>query len=299
MNGLCYSPIKTIYSNCEGIVTGFIIGDIETNICSGTLIGTLTNYTFNQQIPVGGIVTGTLENHTNYVESDQYNKGYPAGYIIGIKTIYGDLYNLEPLLTEKTHVLDIKDVNTLGRKELSEENPILGKDLNKTTKNLDENEQYGLEKWQLVEYITNYNRPIPVTQELPDDINVRPTPQANNRLLLASPRYIRSINNLRSDPESVPEPEEVLLPEYESNEEETYIYCSYINDDMITIKKYKTTDVIDNNNLLIGPLDSLNNMIYDILTYINNSSDNLTYEQISEYEYKLIKQEYFAEPYYE
>ena len=246
----------------------------------GTLNGVLTNYTFNQEIPINGEISGNLAEDARPIEENYYYFGCPSGYIISINTISGVFINPEPLLTINDHVLDIKSVNTLGRKELSKQHPILGENLDKTTKNVDEYEQFGFEQWQLVEYINEYDGPIPIEQPLPDNINTTLQSQSSPRRLLASPHYIRSMNNLQNNSTI-----ENNINEQTLDEDIEYIYCGYLIDDILTIKKYKSTDIIDNTNLLLGPLNDFDKLFYEIMNYINIY--NKQYEQISEFEYKL------------
>jgi len=93
------------------------------------------------------------------------------------------------------------------------------------------------------------------------------------------------MNNLQTN--SISESD---ITEQNSNQEDINVYCGYLIDDTIIIKKYKSTDIIDNNNLLIGPMENFEKITYDILSYINNS--NKLYEQISEFKYKLIDHYY-------
>lgn len=183
------------------------------------------------------------------------------------------------------HVLDIKSVNTLGRKNLSISNPILGTDLNKTTKNVDEDEYYGKEQWHLIEYTTepkDYDiHKIPKNKDLPI--------ANNNQTLLATPRYIRAINNLRMQAqhenqtqpeEEIYQPNDNLINIYDENIE--YIYYAYIDYDnnIIEIKRFTEDNIVNDYHILCGPFTDIDLLKENLYNYLN--INNYTYTEISE-----------------
>ena len=276
VKGITEGVVTHNYSDCSGYVSGYVSGDIGTKKYYGILNGTLTNYAFNQIIPIFGTVTGTLNEDTH---------GSPeSGYTISIKDAFGIFTNIEPLLTADDHVLDIKHVNTLGRKALSKANSILGTNLNKTTKNIDEYEQYGLEKWQLIEYVSlsdkyiNENTPSEIPSEIPYFENT--TRLMNTRTRLATPQYINELNNL------VP----INGSDHQQNEdiiqEQIYKYtANFISNDIIKINKYLENEAINSDSLIVGPLLDKNILIEKLEYFMRINNYELI--QISEDEFKI------------
>lgn len=118
-------------------------------------------------------------------------------------------------------------------------------------------------------------------QDIPDGL-------ITHRTMLATPKFLRSVKNLLRS--SVNNPTEESTGESLINSEESYVYCGYLNEDTITIKKYNTYEIIDSDNLLIGPEENFNKITHDLLNYIN--INNKGFEQISDFEYKLIDNDY-------
>lgn len=243
VQGACQSNIISNYSNCSGLVSGILNGDLINLNCSGIFFGSITNFDYNQTIPISGAVYGTLDNSSKkYSYSNTHEQEQVS---IKVATIEGTFTNINQLITTAEHVLDIKSVNTLGRKALSEPNPILGSDLNKTSKNLDKNEQYAIEEWQLIEYAVDYEEPESTQQEIPET-SVQ-TQSTNTRTTLATPKFLRSMNtalNTRSIN---------VLNEPEIEPEVTYRYCAYLDDKLlqIYITQYDNTQIIDPIHLII------------------------------------------------
>lgn len=289
VGGLVYGMVNHNYADCSGYISGYVVGNINEKTCQGSVNGILTNYVFNQNIPIYGEISGNLAEDARLVEENYYYYGSPSGYIISINTISGVFINPEPFLVSHDHVLNIKLVNTLGRKALSKANSILGTDLNKTTKNVDEYEQYGLEKWQLIEYVS-INNSIPHEIPIyPDNTLNIPSQQSiqtmNTRTRLATPKYINKLNNLMVDTLMVDNTEEQPLNEI-NEEEHIYKYTvNFIYNGNLKINKYLENDIINTDGLLIGPILDKNELLENLEEYVRNNNYELI--QLSDDEFTL------------
>lgn len=269
-----YGIVNHNYADCSGYISGYVVGNINEKTWQGSVNGILTNYAFNQNIPIYGEISGNLAEDAHPVEENYYYYDSPSGYIISIQTITGNFINSEPLLTSQDHVLDIKSANTLGRKVLTKPHSILGKNLNKTTKNVDEYEQYGLEKWQLVEYVST-NDVIPSEIPIyPDDtlniISHKQPHMMNTKTRLATPQYINTLNNLMIDNN-----EEQLLNKI-NEEEHIYKYtANFIYNGNLKINKYLENDIINTDGLLIGPILDKNELLENLEEYVKNNNYEL------------------------
>lgn len=257
-SGFCESTINTSYSSVECVLSGLINGNLETKIVSGIMTGILKS--INNEIPVTGIVSGELESeeHWKYISNNILTK---------IDKIYGYVFNATEAVVTKPHVLDIKDYNTLGRKGLSLENPLLGYNLHKTSNNLDERNQYAKEYWKIIEYsIDEYKS----TEEYKSSKELQLKPK------LATPTYL---NSLYAAPFNFDE--ETTVKKFM----EPIIYYCYLNNNKINIKKYYNFEILVEDNILFGPINSYDECILLIHNYANINNYNLT--KINDFEFAV------------
>lgn len=228
------------------------------------LVGSLLSVA-NNDIPITGIVSGKLGEVKNILNNTTLN--FSQGTVGLISEISGYIFNPIENVNEYTHVLDIKNYNTLGRKGLALQNPLLGYDLHKTSNNLDDKNQYAVEYWKIIEYSTDYSiNDNNLNEELIENKQFKPklaTPTFLKAEHIAAVNYSTDITNELPSDITNELPAEMFLPRY----------CGYLNNNIITIKKYSYNDFIENDSsLLFGPILTLDecNLIINNYADINN-----------------------------
>ena len=197
------------------------------------LFGAVKNTTYDSEIMVQGSVNGTLDKTIQYVDANVYYPGYTTGYVVMVNELSGVLSNFDANVLKVNHVLNLNKTNMLGRKSLSFEQPLFGKNLNLTSNNLDKNQLYANESWYIIEYINNVL-----------DDNMTYDQLKTHNIQLATPTYIKSL-------QSIPEIENNTLETFNQSEE----YYVYYNDNIITISSFTVaTDYIPSDNVLMGPI---------------------------------------------
>lgn len=184
---------------------------------------------------VQGIVNGILDKTIQYVDANVYYPGYTAGYVVMVKELSGILSNFDANVLKVNHTLNLNKINMLGRKSLSFDNPLFGKNLNLTSNNLDKNQLYANESWYIIEYINNVL-----------DDNMTHVQSKTHNIQLATPTYIKSL-------QSIPEIENNTLETFNLSSE----YYVYYNDkdNKITISSFIVSeDYIPSENVLMGPI---------------------------------------------
>ena len=158
VTGMCKSLISSDYGNTSGFVTGKILGT-ERGICSSFLSGYITDFATLQNLPVTGIVSGGYSTSIIPVEEDVYCFGTPAGWVSQVTGfVSAELVPGGIIVSDKYHVLDIKEMNALGEKALAVKDPLLGKNLQYRPKSaIPENGFIANENWAIIEYISNYD----------------------------------------------------------------------------------------------------------------------------------------------
>lgn len=189
---------------------------------------------------VQGIVNGTLDKTIQYVDANVYYPGYTTGYVVMVKELSGVLSNFDANVLKVNHVLNLNKTNMLGRKSLSFEQPLFGKNLNLTSNNLDKNQLYANESWYIIEYINNVL-----------DDNMTHAQTKTHNIQLATPTYIKSL-------QSIPEIENNTSGTFNQSEEYYVYYYNDENDEnnqIITISSFTVaTDYIPSENVLMGPI---------------------------------------------
>lgn len=297
ISGYCIAEIKSNYSDCSGFVEGMLYGNMSNNMVSGIMKGVYTNYKTNQEILMSGLIYGEREFNPIVLNENIYMLDYPAGKAYKLTELSGLLYSIDPTFTDNLHVIDIKNSNMLGRKTLANTNPLFGHNLHLTSKNLDAKQIYAKEQWKLIEYsVSDMQVEYNFTELTEEEARTRVENRNNSNItktMIATPAYIQNQNNKIKVSSGISKNSHI-------NSNLEYIYYAYlINDNEISITPYvKDIDIIDNNNILVGPCDDIeichnlletyalaNNCkldkINDYMFIINSNNEYVDYEIIN------------------
>lgn len=283
IHGTCYSNLEELktaelYNTCSGYIKSYIqyeiknpiVGTQINNNIESEIFGTLTNLKNNQSISIGGKISGKISGIIPAPSAELENIYFGFYDISGyfINTDFGEDADFR-------HIQQIKPSNILGRKRLSDKNPLLGKDLHIAPSAI--YNELLLEKvnWDVVDYevITTPLVEVPEIQ-LPNNTQTVQQPI----LKLASPKYMKQL--ARSVKET-----EVVNNIVFNNTANTF-FIAHINNQTVQIIENADIDLYLNFGLIIGPMKTYE----DIINILNQYAYTNNYKlyQISKNSFELI-----------
>lgn len=130
----------------DNIIKGHMTKLKQSSIVTGYLDGTVV--ISDENVNMGGNFIGKVD--LNSKQNKFINEMYTS---MNLSWISGTLSNTQQLSDSIRKIIDIKNYNTLGRKELIYQNSLYGDNLNKTSKNYDiNNKPYLVQTWKIIKY---------------------------------------------------------------------------------------------------------------------------------------------------